>query len=310
MSARGTKIWTGTCVVVTVVALAATLLAWPSMATTRDRAGGEGGEGALTGGLQVESLIGQVEVRQKDGSWKKLETGDVLGEGAVLRTGAFSRGMFRAKDGSKLAVKPNSTVTVAADDESKSRFVIAEGRVAADIPRQESKAYEFSAATGDARAETQGGRFQVVASREGLLGVATESGKVDLVAKGERVTVAAGKQAVALPDAAPSNPVAIPAQVFLRVKWPEGETTEDAVVLTGMTGQGSTLRIGGQTVEVGPDGSFERTLPLKKGENHFSVIAEDLSGRIERVDSPTVVRKDEPQKALKLKVSTEGNIWE
>ncbi len=301
--------WTGTSTVVSVVALAATLLAWPSSATSR--AGPGQGDATVAGSaLRVESLIGQVEVRGADGKWQALRTGQSLQRGTVLRTGAFSRSTLRASDGSRLAVKPNSFVTLGAEDESTSRFVIAEGRVAADIPHQETKAYEFAASTGDARAESQGGRFQVVASREGLLGVATESGQVDLVANGERVTVAAGRQAVALPGSAPSNPVAIPAQVFLRVKWPEGETTEDAVVLTGVTGQGSILRVGGQRVDVAVDGAFEHRVPLKKGENRLSVIAEDLSGRIQRVDSPPVVRKDEPPKSIKLRVTTEGNIWE
>lgn len=300
------------CSSVTVLAWAIAWMAWPSAATTGPGASSPatGGAAVSSPGLVVASLVGTVEIRTRDG-WVPLRMGATLTPGAMVRTGAFSRGLLRTPDGSTLAIKPNSTVRVGADDAERSRFVIREGRVAADLPRREGKAVEFSAERGDARAESRGGRFQVVATREGMLGVVTETGSVDLVARGERVTVGAGQQAVALPGSAPTSPTPIPAQVFLEVKWPEHETTKKEVRVEGRAQPGAMVRVAGRTVTVGRDGRFSSVLPLEEGENRLTVIAQDLGGRVRRLDSPPVVRKEkEAAKPIKLKVTTEGSIWE
>jgi hypothetical protein len=291
--------WTGICLALAAAAVGVTAWVWPAAAP------------AVTPqpqhhGVVAASVVGEVQVRHQGSTWETLTPQHRLVMGDEIRTGDFSEAVLLGHNGSSLVVSPNTRFTIGADTAQVSRFTLGTGRVAADIRRRQ-RTYEFGAGGGEARADTQGGQFSLTADGKGLLGVVTRRGKVGLSAKGKRVVVPAGKQAVVMPGAAPGDPLPIPQDVFLQVKWPSRPTDADTVAVAGRTDTGAQVRIGGQTVQVDPDGHFQVQVPLKEGANHFVVSAVDAAGNARRVESPSIVRQT---KRPSLELKTKGSIWE
>ena len=304
--------WTIVCLLLTLVAVGLTAWSWPARAVASDGHSEEpvvagGGSTDREAGVRVASVVGDVEVRSPGGAWAPLAPGVRLSQGTEVRTGAFSEGVLRDAGGSTISITPNTTFTIGNDASDTSRFTLESGKVAADIRRERKRAYEFSAGTGDAVADTTGGEFSLVADGEGLLGVVTRKGTVGLSAKGKRVEVGAGKQAVALPGTAPTDPLPIPDSVLLQVQWPTAPTTKRRIEVAGTADPGSRLRVDGKLVQVDPTGKFATQMQLKQGENHFVIVAEDMSGRTIKEQSPAIVRT---LKKPTLQVDTDGSIWE
>ncbi len=303
VSLKAARIWTGATVCVVVAGFVFNLLGGPP-------------EGALpekhapvdTGQVRVASVVGVVEVRRDDGEWVRLEPGRELSEGDEVRTADFSQAILRPKQGATLTLTPNTTFTIGDETPEVSRFTLGVGRVSADVERRRERTFEFDSATGGARADTRGGEFHLVADGEGLLGVVTQRGEVGLSAEGERVVVPAGRQAVAMPGRAPSQPLPIPQEVFLQVEWPEERTEEERVKVAGQTDVGARVRLGERRVTVGHDGTFEVEVPLSEGENRLVVLAEDGAGNVRRSQSPVMIR-DVPRRPT-LRLEVEGSVWE
>lgn len=298
VSRRLAKWWTGICLVLAALAVGVTAWAWPPKAARPAP--------VTTQGEVAASVVGQAEVRHHGGPWVPLTLKRHLVRGDEIRTGDFSEVVLLSHNGSSLVISPNTRFKIGADTAHVSRFTIGTGKVAADI-RRRRRTYEFGAGGGDAKADTQGGEFSLTANGKGLLGVVTRRGRVGLSAKGKRVVVPAGKQAVALPNAAPGDPLPIPQDVFLQVKWPKRPTEAETVSLAGRTDTGARVRIGGKTVPVSADGTFQVQVPLKEGTNHFVVSAVDAAGNTKRVQSPTILRTS---KRPSLELKTKGSIWE
>lgn len=306
MSRRIARSWTIGCLVLTMGALGVVLSSWPAGAAATGRDPG------AAWGVTTASVVGDVEVRHPGGTWEPLAPGTRLSRGAEVRTGAFSEGVLRDPGGSIFSITPNTTFTIGdtigEGDMDVSKFTLGSGKVAAEIPRQRNRRYEFRAAEGDAVADTTFGEFSLVSDSDGLLGVVTRKGVVGLAANGKRVEVGAGQQAVALPGAAPTDPLPIPKEVLLQVQWPGKNTTRRKVALEGSAAPGTRLRLEGRLLSVRSDGTFVAELELKPGNNQFVVVAEDLAGRTTKVDSPVIVRT---LKKPTLQVETDGgNIWE
>ncbi len=298
MSRRLAHWWTGICLALAAAAVGVTAWVWPAAAPAAAP--------VKTHGVVAASVVGQVEVRHAGGAWERLKPQRHLVRGDELRTGDFSEVVLLGHNGSSLVISPNTRFDIGADGADVSRFTLGTGKVAADI-RRRKRTYEFGAGGGEARADTRGGEFSLTADGKGLLGVVTRRGKVGLSAKGKRVVVPAGKQAVALPGAAPGDPLPIPEDVFLQVKWPKRPTDADTVAVAGRTDTGARVRVGGKTIPVGPDGRFHLDLPLKEGKNHFVVSAVDAAGNNRRVTSPDIERRT---RRPSLELKTKGSIWE
>jgi hypothetical protein len=297
------KIWTSICVLLAGVGVALNLFAAQSGGEAR-----AAGPEVPVGQVDVASVVGVVEVRQAGGEWEPLAPGRELVRGDEIRTGDFSQVMLRPEAGAVLTLTPNTTFTIGDETPETATFTLGVGRVAADIRRRRDRTYAFDAAGGDARADTQGGEFSLVADGEGLLGVVTRRGEVGLQAQGRRVVVPAGQQAVALPGLPPGDPLAIPDEVFLQVQWPDTRTRAASVRVAGRTDVGARVHLGGRPVAVDPEGRFETEVALTAGENQLVVLAEDAAGNLRRTESPVLVREVQRRPRLELKV--EESVWE
>lgn len=293
-------VWTATCLALSGGAAGVDVWAWPEAPPVVEVS-------SQGGGVEVASVVGEVQVRRPQGAWEALAPGRALSRGDEIRTADFSEVVLRDAAGATVSVTPNTTFILGEESPAVSRFTLGAGKIAADIRREPERRYEFGARGGEARADTSGAAFSLVADGKGLLGVVTRRGEVGLAAKGKRVVVGAGRQAVALPGKAPGDPLPIPDEVFLQVKWPAKRTDRAKVAVVGHTDSGARIRVGGRAVTVGPDGAFRTEIPLEEGENTVVVVAEDAAGNVQRRIGPTVVRET---RRPSLKVKAKGSIWE
>ena len=105
--------------------------------------------------------------------------------------------------------------------------------------------------------------------------------------------------------APPEDPVKIPEEVLLQVVWPEGDHRADTARIEGRASPASLVTINGAETEVGQDGRFAATVPLREGGNHVSVEAEDLSGRRRTAAATLVRRSTRPPKLA----PEPGQLW-
>ena len=311
MSRRFAKTWVLACLMLSAGLVALDVAAWPEPRPVRAAVSADAtGTAARTEeerAVRAISVVGTVEVRSGGGPWRPLRRGDLLRNGDRIRSQDFSEVVLRDAAGSTVAVTPNTEFTIGEKTPDVSRFTLGEGRVAADIRGQKTRTYEFESAVGDAKADTKEGRFSITADGRGLFGVVTREGEVGLEAKGRRVVVPAGKQAFALPGKAPGDPLPIPEQVLLQVRWPRKNTAKSKAVVQGVTDPGARVKLGSQRVEVAPDGRFEVTVPLAEGENRFVRVAEDPAGNTRAEKSPLIVRDTSRPR---LRIQAGDDIWE
>jgi hypothetical protein len=138
-------------------------------------------------------------------------------------------------------------------------------------------------------ARTRGGELSR-ASVGGRVTVGVTAGRAEFEAGGRIVTLHTGQASSAEPGQPPSPPVALPRSLLLKVDWPAArETNRRKLVVQGKTTPGAVLTLGGQRVQVGPDGTFSHVVWLREGAQALDVVARDVGGRVEKSRSPTVV---------------------
>ncbi len=301
------KIWTLTCVFLTAAGLVVNIWLLQEEGSTAPVNEKEQ-ESYIVGSVLVASVVGVVEAKRKDGEWRTLELGSSLSRGDMIRTGDFSQVMLRPTDESTLTISPNTDFTIGEETLTASRYTLNMGRISADIRAEQERIYEFRSGGGEVTADARQGEFQLITDGGGFMGVTTERGEVGLSSEGRRVVVTEGQQAVAMPGSPPKDPLPIPEEVLLEVRWPDAPTEEDVVKVAGRTDVGTRLRLGGKLVPVERDGSFEVEVPMGEGENQFVITAEDGSGNIQRSESPIVVRRVPQPPPLEIRV--EGSVWE
>lgn len=146
---------------------------------------------------KVVDAFGQVE-KKAGASWKKISVGDVLAEGAVLRTGAGGAALLLLQDGHRVRVGEKTTVTLTKLGEGKNYALnVAAGQVWS-LVRKASQPASFRVETPSAVAGVTGTLFGVALDEDtGETVVDTNEGSVEVSAVGpdasDRVPVRAGQ---------------------------------------------------------------------------------------------------------------------
>ncbi len=168
-----------------------------------------------------------------------------------------------------------------------SRFRLESGLVSARVQDEPGRAVEIEGAA-DAVARTTGG--EVAVSRSGgVVAVGVRRGAAEFRAAGKTVTVRGGEQSVAAVGKAPSPPTPLPASLLLKVSWPEERATNRRrIVVTGRTAPGAIVVLGGERVEVQPDGRFTHVILLREGRQKLSARAFAVGGAA-RSDGPAIL---------------------
>lgn len=232
-------------------------------------------------GMVVRAVRGAVQVRSGDaGAWRDADAGTALAADDVVRAGRGAEATISLGDGVEVKLSPRSELRMREISEALARVRLDEGHVTATVDGGRGRVLRIAAKGSDAEAESKGGRFGVVTDGQGQLAVATTTGSVKLTAKGKSVDVEAGQASTVEPNAAPSQPSAMPSSLFLKIgALAATQTNQTTTTVTGTTSPGAVVRIGDQTAAADAKGKFALKVPLRDGKNELAVEVVDASGR-------------------------------
>jgi hypothetical protein len=156
--------------------------------------------------------------------------------------------------------------------------------------------FEVRASKSDAVASTDGGVFSIASNGNGTVAVGTEEGSVEFLGKGRVVIVRAGQQSIMRPGQAPSEPVAIPTSLLLKVALP-GRTVvnRSKLQVVGTAEPGARVEVEGHMVKADEKGHFQTTVKLAEGKNEVDVVEHSVGGlqaaSRHQIELDTTVRK-------------------
>ncbi|MBN2499093.1 MAG: FecR domain-containing protein [Deltaproteobacteria bacterium] len=255
--------------------------------------------------LALNLVQGPVEIQRGQGEWKRAEVGMVLEANDRIRTATGGQAALSMPGVFEVRLDSDSEFTVRSLAEDVFRFMLSEGMIDANVVDDPNTFFEVAASTAVAR--TRGGSFRMHVDAEGQVAVGTQRGSVDLEAEGKVVKVAAGYLARAVRGEQPQDPIRIPKQLMLKVRWPKKrELSTRKLVLSGKTAPGARLRIDGVTVAVDERGRFRKVVTLKEGSNRIAVESEDVGGNRTQLRSPSLqvdTRSDSFQ------IQTSPDMW-
>ena len=251
--------------------------------------------------FRVAALQGEVEALQ-NGQWYVVRAGHLLSTKDVIRTKVGARALLR-RGSVELELRDNMDLRLDDLEKETARVgLLRGGKVSASVGG-ESEHVEITA-LHTKTSNIGASRFVVSLSPSGKVNVATSEGAARFSGQGKEVIVPGGSTSAALPDQAPSDPEPIPQEILLSVIWPEDDRVDKQARIKGKAQPSSRVNVNGVETEVGPDGSFRATVPLKIGKNHVQVDAEDIVGRTKHVDR--VVTRSSLPPALEM---TDQDVW-
>ncbi len=179
--------------------------------------------------------------------------------------------------GYRVAVEEGGRFDVREITAELSRFRLGAGLLSASVQEDPGRAVEIEGGE-DAVARTTGG--EVAVSRSGAaVAVGVRSGSAEFRSAGRSVVLREGQQSIALAGKGPSAPAPLPSSLLLKVSWPEERVTNRRrIVVTGRTEPGTTVILGGERVEVGPDGRFTHVIALREGSQPLAARAHGVGG--------------------------------
>ncbi len=228
--------------------------------------------------FELVDVIGSVEVR-RGGAWVEVARGDRLLPAEAVRTGPEGSARMRDPSGDEIYLRERVKLELLALTQTVAELLLTSGKVRATTGGE-----RLAISSGGAHAVApRGARFTIFADPRGAVAVASEAGDVKVIARGAEVSVGPNAQTFVEPGRQPESPVAVPAEVFLSVSWPEAPIQRAQVTLRGHTSRGAGVMVNGQAVSVAADGSFATQVPLREGPNRFEVVAEPIVGPEKRV---------------------------
>ena len=251
--------------------------------------------------FRVTALQGDVEALQ-NGQWYVVRAGHLLSTKDVVRTKPGARALLR-RGSVELELRDNMDLRLDDLEKETARVgLLRGGKVSASIAGDKEHVEITAAHTKTSNVGAA--RFVVSLSPSGKVNVATSEGAARFAGNGKEVVVPGGSASAALPDQSPTDPEPIPQEILLSVIWPEDDRLDGQARIRGKAQPSSKVIVNGAETEVGTDGIFRATVPLKVGKNHVQVDAEDIIGRTKSVDR--VVTRSAPAPTL---VPTNQELW-
>ncbi len=251
--------------------------------------------------FRVTKLQGEAEAYQ-NGQWYIVRAGHLLSAKDVIRTKSGARAVLRR---GSVEIELRDNMDLRLDDlekETASVGLLRGGRLSASV----AGANEHVEITARHTKTSNVGpaRFVVSMSPTGKVSVATSEGAARFSGSSKEVIVPGGSVSTALPDQAPGDPETIPEQLLLSVIWPEDDRVGSHAKVKGKAQPSSTVNVNGVETEVGPDGTFQSTIPLKIGPNRVQVDAQDIVGHSKIVDK--IVTRPAPPPPLE---ASDQELW-
>jgi hypothetical protein len=227
--------------------------------------------------LKISEVSGQVQVRRGSGEWAVARQGERLRSSDGVKTADGSRAVLAAGDAYEVKMEAGTEVSVAELSETISRLQLGAGMATA---RVKGHKFEVRATGSDATATTSEGTFAMSNNGAGTVAVGTREGEVQLIGKGKMVIVRAGQQAIVLPGQGPTEPVAIPTSLLLKVSLPSAlETANAQAVIAGNVAPGSLVEINGRRIKVDAVGKFTMPMVLRRDWNQVEVKGLGVGGQ-------------------------------
>jgi hypothetical protein len=226
----------------------------------------------------VESVRGLVQ-RSTGQKWEPLAPGDRLGANESLRTGVNGGTALRIGDKSRLNVDPSSQLVIRELTATLHRFKLTRGHVGVEYQPDAQRVLRIEGSDDDSAAVTHGARFSVLSTGRAIA-IATAEGSVDLQSHGEKVQVAAGRQAVAEEGKKPTAPQPMSTELWLKVANALAQAPEGICgSLQGTAPRGAEVSVEGKPVDVAADGTFSVRVPRTPGKTEVVVAIRDAAGR-------------------------------
>jgi hypothetical protein len=251
--------------------------------------------------FRVTALQGDVEALQ-NGQWYVVRVGHLLSTKDVVRTKPGARVLLR-RGSVELELRDNMDLRLDDLEKETARVgLLRGGKVSASVAGDKDHVEITAAHTKTSNVGAA--RFVVSLSPSGKVNVATSEGAAQFTGKGKEVIVPEGSVSTALPDQAPTDPEPIPQEILLSVIWPEDDRLDGQARIKGKAQPSSKVNVNSVETEVGPDGTFHSTVPLKVGKNRLQIDAEDIIGRTKSFDR--VVTRAAPTPTL---VPSNQELW-
>jgi hypothetical protein len=249
---------------------------------------------------QLAAARGEVEVR-RGGRWTQLGQGARLDKDDVIRTAPGATATVVMGEDIEVQLQASSEVSLRDLSATASRVRLERGRLGASVT-SDRVVLKVESSASSAVAEARRGRFAVYTDGKGLVAVTASAGEVKLHSSGGDALLGAGERATVVKDAAPQRE-AVPASVFLKVKWPEAETGARTVVVRGRADVGSEVAVNGLPTEVAGDGTFTAAVTVGAGRTDLAVVATDLAGRSATARGAVVGKHTAPR------IQVEKPVW-
>lgn len=254
--------------------------------------------------LKLTQLTGTVEVKGKDGTWRPAKEGDSLTSSDGVRTQDGAYAVLVGGEYWEVKMEPGTEVEVGELSESISKVLLGSGMAHATVRGTNKHLFEVKSKKGDATARTAAGSFTIASNGEGTVAVATEEGEVELEGKGRVVIVRAGQRSVVLPGQAPSDPIAVPSSLLLKVALPTVSlVNKNKITVVGQTEPGARVEIAGHMVNTDATGRFSTQVSLNEGKNPLDVRAMAVGG-VEAASRHTVERDTHVRQT-----TIDPNVW-
>ncbi len=253
--------------------------------------------------LKLTQVTGQVQVKRATGEWADAKEGDTLNPSDGVRTADGSYAVVVGGEYWEVKMEPGTEVEIGELSESISKLLLESGMARATVKGAGRHTFEVRANKSDAVARTDGGVFTIASNGNGTVAVGTQEGAVEFLGKGRVVIVRAGQQSIVRPGQAPSEPVAIPSSLLLKVALPgRSVVNKTKLVVVGTTEPGARVEIAGKMVTADEKGRFETTLKLREGRNAIEVKGHSVgaldAASVHQIELDTTVRKTTIDKNL------------
>lgn len=227
----------------------------------------------------VVFVAGSVESSDAGTGWQAVHVGQRLRVDESLRTALHARTDLQLSDRSKLTIAESSQVAIRELGEKVHRFRVRRGRISVDYKPSAQRVLIVENEGSDALAETSGARFTLLSTGTAVA-IATETGGVDVKARGEAVHVSEGRQAVVLQGRPPSASEPIPVQALLKAANTAPRPESDLCAnVEGTAPPGAEVLIDGAPAPVSADGRFAARVASAKEKRAALVVMRDAAGR-------------------------------
>jgi len=243
--------------------------------------------------VNVLSITGQVTRKGDDATWVPVKQGDELTRNVAIRTADDATAVLAIGDTATATIHEQSVFSVDEITRRVAKVRMERGRMDAVVHGTDGSKLQVGTRDSDAIAEASKGEFSMLANGKGDFVVASRKGRVTVSAKNKSVEVLPGKRTVVRRGAAPSESVAIPKSLLLKVKAPvTREQREKSLRVSGRTNPGALVSVNKlEPIQADSKGNFSTVVSLRTGSNRIAVVARDVSGRIQHQELGSVTVK-------------------